>query len=310
MGDLLMNYSLKNIEKNIEKLKKDDFELKELTNTYEIIFDRKIKCCGLLRRALLLIYSISCIEDDLKQEKITLYKKLDDIMKNKLKELNPNFDEVTLNHMISSYNRGIIIFPIDIIVIDKAVFHTEGILDDSLGFIYEINTLMFKYIKNSQNPYHNIFDEDFIFDTEKYVISYDRDLTMEEFNSTAEFISKQINSICKKNITKPQNGELTKGNDKGINVFFNTRLDDIALSIKKKQECDIKFCTQCYNDDTLLSDDITLYIIHQSFNGDIPVWTVTKKDKNVWRLTENVSKNKKESIPKVKTLSPTPKNKS
>ena len=306
-----MNYSIKEIEENIKELEKQDFELIELNNIYGMIYDKKIKCCELLRSTLLLINSISYIKADSKEKekslnslKMDLYKRINDIMKNKLKELNPDFDEITLNQMIKYCNRGIVMYPIDIIVIDKAVFHTEGELDDSFNFICRTSTLM---LKNSKNPYHNIFDEDFICDEEKYVISYDRDLTMEDFNSTAEFVSKQINFICKNNITKPQNGELTKGNDKGINVFFNTRLDDIALSIKKKQECDIKFCTQCYNDDTLLSDDITLYIIHQSFNGDIPVWTVTKEDKNVWRLTENVSKSKKESIPKVKTLSPTPK---
>ena len=210
-----MNYSIKEIEENIKKLEKQDFELKELNNIYGMKYDKKIKCCELLRSALLLNNSISYIKADSKEKeksldslKMDLYKRINDIMKNKLKELNPDFDEITLNQMIKYCNRGFVMYPIDIIVIDKAVFHTEGILDDSFGFIYEINTLM---LKNSKNPYHNIFDEDFICDEEKYIISYDRDLTMEEFNSTAEFISKQINSICKKNITKPQNGELTKG---------------------------------------------------------------------------------------------------
>ena len=135
-----------------------------------MIYDRKIKCCELLRRALLLINSISYIKTDSKEKeksldylKMDLYKRINDIMKNKLKELNPDFDEIALNQMIKHYNRVFAMYPIDIIVIDKAVFHTEGILDESLGFIYEINTHMFK---NSKKPYHNIFDEDFVFDTE------------------------------------------------------------------------------------------------------------------------------------------------
>ena len=60
-------------------------------------------------------------------------------------------------------------------------------------------------------------------------------------------------------------------------------------SLKEKSECDIKLCIQ--ND-----DDIVLYYIHQSFIGDEPIWSVIKENRDVWRLSEEVLKLKRDSI--------------
>ena len=46
----------------------------------------------------------------------------------------------------------------------------------------------------------------------------------------------------------------------------------------------IKFCVQD-------KDNITLYTIHQSFDGDKPIWIVVNENRNVWILTEVAPKN-------------------
>ena len=70
-----------------------------------------------------------------------------------------------------------------------------------------------------------------------------------------------------------------------INVYINSKYADIGRSLKYQQECDIKFCIQAY-------DDIILYTVHQSFDGDKPIWVVVNENRDVWGLTEVASKNK------------------
>ena len=195
--------------------------------------------------------------------------------------------------MTGCYGRGFIIYPMDILVLDDAVFNKEAEYDD-FGSIYKIRTFMFDSIK----PYYNVFSIDFTLSDYNFYNFFSpnrkEQLTTEEDIYTSKFMSNKINSICKKNITKPKyelNTEnsfygydgLTSGEVRGINIYINMKFDDIGRSLKSKEECDIKLCIQD-------NDDITLYYIHQSFKDDEPVWNVVKTDNKVWKLTEEVLK--------------------
>ena len=146
--------------------------------------------------------------------------------------------ERTLNNMIKSYKRGYIIYPIDIFVIDDAVFHKEIIFDD-FGNIHKIKTFMFENMK----PYYSISDMYFIFDD----VDFKEELTKEEEIYTSKFISDNINSIYNRKITKPiyelntdtifyGYSGITSDIISGTNVYINIKFNDIGRSLKTKKE--------------------------------------------------------------------------
>ncbi len=209
-------------------------------------------------------------------------------LKNKLIELNPCFSEETLNNMICTYKRGYIIYPMDIIVIDDAVFHKEAVLDD-FSSIHEIRTFMFEGMR----PYYSISEIDFIV-YESDIFSSEEGLSIEDKIYTSRFISDCINSIYGENITKPKyelnSDTIFYGYDglvfnkiTGIAVYVNMNFVDIGRSVKDKKECDIKLCIQN-------EDEIILYYIHQSFKDNKPIWTIVKTNNEVWRLNDEVLK--------------------
>ena len=276
-----------------EEIRNSDFQI----NDYNFYGD-KIKYSKLLRLALLCFGSICNVFDASDEEKKVLKEELDTIMKNKLKELNPDFSEEVLSNMVLSYHRGCVKYPMDILVVDDVVFQKEGTFDD-FGRIDEIKTFMFENMKSYYNMCNDFFTFDIDFDN---LFDYKESLTKEEEIFTTKFITNQINSIYGKNITKPlyelNNGVkygycgITRGDGYcWINVYINSKYADIGRSLKYQQECDIKFCIQAY-------DDIILYTVHQSFDGDKPIWVVVNENRDVWRLTEVASKNKNEDNPK------------
>lgn len=292
--------TLSDIKQKIEEIRNSDFKIEDFNDC-----SKNHKFCRLLRKALLCRNSICYIDNISEEESEELYKELDEVMKNKFKELNPNFSEEVLINMTNTYYRGDIVYPMDIFVIDDAVFHKEGIYDD-YGYIYEIETFMYDDMK----PYYNALSMYFIFDETDWLLS-PKLFSEEDEIYISKFISNSINSICKKNITistyEFNNGSgrskgLSKGEIRGVNIYINMNFENIARSIKKQNECDIKLCVQN-------GDDISIYYIHQSFNDNKPVWNVVKTDSKVWRLTEEVSKlnNTEKSTPLVKKLVPTKK---
>ena len=273
--------TLSDIKEKIEEIKNSDFKIGEIE-----YYNENHKVSNLLRSVLLCSTAIGSIDNISNEEATELYKELDEVMKNKLKKLNPNFSEETLNNMINSYKRGYIIYPMDIFVIDDAVFHKEGVFAD-FGNIYEIRTFMFEDMK----PYYGVSDTCFILYD---FISKKEWLTKEEAIYTSKFISDNVNSIYKENITRPRyelntdkvfygNAGLVSGEIKGINVYINMKFDEIGRSLKEKNECDIKLCIQN-------GDDLILYYVHQSFKDSEPVWSVVKTNSEVWKLTEEVLK--------------------
>ncbi len=276
---------LSDLKKNIEEIKNSDFKIGEIK-----YYDENYKVSNILRSALICNNNIGCNENISEGEKVELFKELDEIMKNKLRALNPSFSEETLNNMINTYKRGFIIYPMDIFVVDDAVFHKEGVIDD-FGLIYKIRTFMFENMK----PYYNIFDIYFtLHDVDIFSNQKNERLSREDTMYISKFISDNINSIYKENITKPTyelNNDkyfygysgLVEGEIRGINVYFNIKFDDLGKNIKEKKECDIKLCIQN-------KDNIILYYLHQSFKDDKPIWSIVKTTSEVWKLTENAMK--------------------
>lgn len=146
--------TLSDIKEKIEEIKNSDFKIEEIA-----YYGKNHRVSHLLRTALICCNAIGGIENISKDEATELYKELDEVMKNKLKGLKPNFSEETLNNMINTYKRGYIIYPMDIFVIDDAIFHKEGVYDD-FGDIDKIRTFMFEGMK----LYYGVSDIYFILD--------------------------------------------------------------------------------------------------------------------------------------------------
>ena len=272
------------IREKIELIRDSDFKIEMIT-----IGNRKYKSCKLLRIAQSCKDAVFGLEDVPKEEVNQLHNELDEVMKEKFRVLNPDFSEETLENMLCSYVRGWIKYPLDILVLDDAVFHKEGEYDD-FDTIYKVDTSMFK----GERPYFNIKDEEFIIGAylENYggfTIEEEDSLTKEDDIFTSKFISDNINSIYHENITRPIYEFIEEGHNCGysgisveaykIDIYFNMYFGDIGKSLKNKEECDIKLCIQ-------KGEEFTLYYIHQSFKEGNPVWEVVDTNSNVWRLTE------------------------
>jgi len=184
---------------------------------------------------LLCFNNICDINDISKEERNVLSEELDIIMKNKLKNLNPDFSEDVLSNMIALYSRGYVKFPMDILVVDDAVFQKEGTFNE-FGEIYKIKTFMFE----GSAPYYDIYDIFFTYNIDlDNIFAYEDYLTREDAMFTFKFISDYINSIYGKNITKPiyelnKDGfhygysGLINGDVHGVNVYINRIHDDIG----------------------------------------------------------------------------------
>lgn len=277
--------TLNDIKEKIAEIRNSDFKVGEIS-----YYGNNYKVCYLLRTALICCNGIGSIGNISKEEKKELYKELDEVMKRKFKELNPNFSEEILSNMINTYKRGCIIYPMDIFVVDDAVFHKEGVLDD-FGDIYKFRTFMFEGMK----PYYGVSDMYFILSDFDFLSPQKEErLTQEEDIYTSKFISDSINSMYNGNITKPiyeLNTDtsfygyrgLVGGEISGVKVYINMKFDDIGRSLREKCETDIKICIQN-------GDELVIYYVHQSFNGSEPVWSVVKTNSDVWKLTEEVLK--------------------
>ena len=265
------------------KKKNSEFKIEDFN-----LYGENHKICTLLRDAQICNNAISRIDDISDEGKKELYKILDELMKSKFKKLNPSFSEEVLNNMTNAYKRNFICYPMNILVVDDAVFHKEGVYDD-FGSIYKIRTLMFKYMKT----YYDVLDVEFILNNFNLFRDFGRKLlTKDDYIYTSDFISDSINSIYGEKITNPlykknddKNSYVSKGIDiiGKVNIYLNMKFDDIGRSIKEKNECDIKLCIK-------KDDDITLYYIYQSFKDNKPIWEVIKTNSEIWKLTDEVLK--------------------
>ena len=270
----------------IKEIGKSDFEIKTMQDYW---YNEK-KYTTLLKEALI-CYNDICNKERSKEEQTYLKKELDKMMKNKFKELNPNFSEETLNNMLNTYKRGRVIYPMDILVIDDVVFNKEAVLDEH-GLIYEINILMC-----AANSYFHISDYEFELYETIIIPDWLNSLPEKKIDNISKFISESINSMYGKNITtlakeleKNTNScYLTHIVDNRVKIYINMNFYDIVRKILTKEECDIKICIRD-------EDNITLYYVHQHFKDDKPIWDVVKINNEIWKLSEAILKLKNNEI--------------
>lgn len=269
----------------------NDLEKEELTLLNDYKGD-KIEYIPQLEKARR-VYNFQ-IEDEELSEELDL--RLDNIMADKIRKLNPNFSEDIINQMLCSYKRGPIILPLDIFVIDDLVLHKEAVLDD-WGFVHSVELQKFYNI----GDYKDIFDyTEFSLNPLEFFQEGYFKLNRKEEIELSEFISNNINKTVNEIIVLPHFNTDVKGEkyvfgfDKGENrkrVFVNKNFYSIAKSIKNKEEADIKV-------GVLYNEDITLYTFHQTFNKDKPIWSLVNTNNEVWRLIDEIKKLENENINK------------
>ena len=268
---------MKEAEKILEELKNTEYEVEP-----KYIRDRgSFDTVNLLRIAQRCGYMIERFSSLKSEEKKEYSSKLDDIMMEKFKELNPSFNDIILKNMVESYGRSEIYYPFDILVIDDAVFYKEGVINES-NRIYQMRIFRFEHLK----PYFEITApcftySDFCFNGEERP-----HLTITEKEYVSKFIRDNVNLISGKNLV-----EINKDNVYGgvsslnerINVYMNKDFYEIYEILKNKEECDIKMCVR-------KGEDMVLYYIHQYIKDNEPVWIVEKVNSCVWKMSEAIKR--------------------
>ena len=279
--------SYQEIKEKMDKIRNSDFKIEEYSfysqnHLYSMLLRDALECFNMILTS--------------SKDKEKLLSELDAIMSNKLRELNPNFSEETLSNMILGYHKSSIVYPMDVLVIDDAVFHKEGTVD-ACGFIDEIQTFMFE----NMPPYYDVSSIYFTLDDME--TSSKVKFTQEENQYISKFISDAINHIYEKNITRPTyelNNDyvfygydgLSSGEVQGVYAYLNCNYFDIGNAIKKKKEFDFKLCIQN-------EEDMILYYICQTIQDNEPVWNVVQMTQEVWKLTDAALKREKSFMPEL-----------
>lgn len=271
------------LNREINNLETEDFNYFKTEIHYEEQYVTK-----LLRKALVYYNKIYRLKD--KKKELELENKLSIIMKNKFKELNPSLSENVLEDILTCYQRGNICFPLDILVLHNGVFIKEGIIDD-YGEISYTRTLMV------EGRYFNIFNEYFLFSDPSTPDFKLNEISNEENKEISKFLSDSINEVFQDEYLMPITRPLYElnsdrcfygirglvSNVKTLNIYINERYNNIANSIINKVECDFEL----YVKD---NEEISVYIIHQLFKDNKPIWSIKKLDLSIWCLSEETIK--------------------
>ena len=264
--------TIEEVNNLLDEINNSELDVTE-TNYYGTIHNR----CPLLRKALVCLNKISNIDNISKEEISKLCQTLDNIMKNKFKELNPDFTDEVLNNMVMVYKWGYIDCPLDIFVIDDVVFQKRAVLTE-FGDVNDIDI----FIPEGLEPYDNINSNFFNYNVKAF--QFDDHLTREDNIYTSEIMSDNINKLYGSDITINKDYRVTYNSFRGY-IYMNKKFYEISKLIKEKKECEIKICIQ-------EKDSFTLYYINQTFVNDKPIWTLVKKEDNVWKLTDEIIKKK------------------
>lgn len=283
--------TIEKIKKQLERIKNSDFEI---NTTY--FFCGEEQYCKILKDAWICVNNIDSVNNATKEEKKNLHRKLDAIMMEKYKDINPNFSEKTIKRLINTYYRGIIIFPMDILVIDDEMFRKVGMLDD-YGSINSIKVLMAK----DKSLYYDVFDEEFSDSDDSFLLNPIFETRgKDDIKNIAKFISDEINRISGYDVAEPtyeietREGKSHMHEDSlsrksyGINIYLNTDFYNIVKILLEKSECEIKMLVQS-------GEDISLYYLHQSFANDKPSWKIIDVKREVWKLSETILNIKKQA---------------
>ena len=278
----------KEIKKEIENIKFEKFNYEKK----EIFPGVEVNISSLLRKILILYNKISFLKKD--GQSIELGKNLDEIVKNKFLNLNSNLNELVLTQILSTLKRSSIIYPLDYYTISNIVVFKEMILNESNPYIVKT------FVLSNNGHYFNILDDIyFTLKPEFDNFDYEENSFHKKEIYVSKFISNNINYILKNiydNVTiKPcyetdplRYAGLTRENSNELNIYLNGYFYEILFNIENKKDMNLELVIHDNN-------NLYLYNIEQRYNGDIPIWKITKSDKKVWILSETVKENCQQS---------------
>ena len=239
----------------------------------------KVLATDFLRKAQSCSLNISSLDDD--KQKAELRRLLTTTIVKRFKALAPTFSIRLLKKMLCFMHRGFIKCPLDLLVIDNAVFVKEGTLGD-FGDLYEYGIIMF-----INDDYYHVFDgDDFTMPHGSVLGKEYKTRSKEDLTSFFDFLSNKINEalrpVYEHDVTEPLyklNTSTVSYGYRGIvrtrwvygdlNVYLNRQSFDIANDIEAKKSCDYKMIVQ-------EGEDISLYTIHQYFDNDELRWEFEK----------------------------------
>ncbi len=280
--------TIKDIKDKIEEIRNTEFEVGEYSNNifrcdeekYNII---RHKVINIFRSALLCNFSIQQLSYESEKIAKELHQELDEVIKSKLREIRPDFDETTLNRITQTYKSSVVVYPFDVIVLDDVIFSKIGIFNDNSS-IYRIEV----YMQGGTKPFYDIFDYDFIA-SDYYLHWHELSsivLDSKDEMQATDLIINNINTLYNEKILWTDDGISIRGKIDTQKIFLDMKYNEIGRNIRDKKECDLRLCIQN-------GEDITLYYIHQSYKDDKPIWNIISVNNEPWRLTDAVLNQKK-----------------
>lgn len=249
----------------------------------------RVKATDLLRKAQIYYSQIHLLSDCEKEEELNDL--LNTTLIKRFRKLAPQFDDELLNKMLCFMHRGFIKYPMDILVIDNAVFIKEAEFDDWSN-LYDYEIIMYR-----NDDYFLAFDQiDFTMpnDIDMKVERVPYEILVKLFDFISDSINKALYESFGCNAVMPlyrlnKNGSfygyegLVKSDEtfETFELCFNKKSFEIVDDIVNQKQCDTKMILQN-------GDNISLYIIHQTIENDKPVWNIEKSNEQVWVLSENV----------------------
>ena len=246
---------------------------------------------GFLRKAQVTNLRISSINDEAKEEELRTL--LRSIVIEKFKKIAQNFSDKQLEKMLCFISRGYVKFPLDLTVIDDAVFVKEADIGDFGDLLY-YKTLMYCNL-----DFFLIFDDlDFNFPSTmgEMETNYSKEELIKFFDFICESINKALMPIYHKEVAKPiyklnRNGIFygytgvahTSFETQDVTIYINRKSYHIMRDIEEKRACELKMIVL-----DGAKEEASLYIITQSFENGIVNWKIEKSPEKPWILTQNV----------------------
>ncbi|MBR3281222.1 MAG: hypothetical protein IKI57_05255 [Clostridia bacterium] len=267
----------------------DDLRTTQISFSIKDISIDKVLGTDFLRKAQIYKAQTSSLSNE--EQKKELRELLDSILIERFRKLAPDFSEKQLNKMLCFMNRGSIKYPMDLLVIDDAVFVKEAEIDD-FGFLYSYEIIMFM-----NDDFHLVFDSyDFTVrkDYSHSFRQHPKEVEMHITDIMCDMINKALRPKYRCDVVEPLYKKNTKATfygydgmvlademEKRVNVYLSQKDFEIIDNIVDKKSFDIKMIVQD-------GEDISLYVFHLAFlNGEL-VYDYEKKDDKVWILSENV----------------------
>lgn len=229
------------------------------------------------------------------------YNQINQILKSKILELNPNFTEKTLKEMLSGIYRSMQMIVKDVIVVRDAVFFREIQLDD-FGKFYKKNIFMLEGLK--EEDYKNVGKFNFTFvefpkpwQRPRFKTELSKEKNIEIHNYIVDNLNKLGFDIYN---TNPIKADISKNSSNEYytdgNCIYQTPLK-YYISHGYNQICSA-FCDSLDLNIFLIINDnksefIWTYMINQTnYNGELK-WCIKEYPIEPWILSKELEKQEK-----------------